>query len=142
MNMSFKEEHQDKRRITYKNEGDGFQAGDLCKNGLTYQIFMCNDPAPPKYLKQGLSPLYSRTMDLFDLVKDEYHHCVMYNLYNSVKFCKQAYNHPKKVLCHGVTRKVMRGTPKEVFQDELINRNEQIKVRGTLKEAVLKGDPK
>ena len=105
MNMRFKGKHQDKRRITYKNEGGGFQADALCQNFLTYQIFMRNDPAPPNYLKQGLSPLHSRTMALFDSVKDEYHHCAMENLYNSVTFCKQAYNHPKKFIFHGVTQK-------------------------------------
>ena len=66
----------------------------------------------------------------------------MDNVYNSVTFCKQAYNHPKKFICHGVTRKVIRGIAKEVFQNEAINRKEQIKVRGTVKAAVLKGDPK
>ena len=103
---------------------------------------MRNDLAPPNYLKQGLSPLHSRTMALFDLVKDEYHHCAMENLYNSVTFCKQAYNHPKKFIFHGVTRKGMRGIPKAVFQYEVINRKDKIKVRGTVKAAVFKGDPK
>ena len=93
---------------------------------------MRNDPAPPKYLKQGLSPLHSITMDLFDSVKDEYHHCAMDNLYNSVTFCKQAYNHPKKFLCREMTQKGMRDIPKEVFRDEVINRKEHIKVRGTV----------
>ena len=65
---------------------------------------MINDCAPRNYLKQGLLPLYSRVMGLFDSIEDDHHQCAMDNLYNSAAFCKAAYNHKKKVLCHGVTR--------------------------------------
>ena len=140
--MRFKGQHQGKRIITYKNEEDRFQADILCQKGFTYQIFMRKDPEPPTYFKQGLSPFYYRTMALFDQVNDEYHHQAMDNLYNSVPFCKQVYNHPKKVFCYGVTLKGMRDIPKEVFQDQVINRNDQIKVRGTVNASVLKGDTK
>ena len=66
MTMGFKGHHRDKKRITYKAEGDGFQADALCQDGFTYQIWMRNDRAPAKYLKEGLSPLHSRVMGLFD----------------------------------------------------------------------------
>ena len=79
---------------------------------------MRNDPAPNKYLKQGLSPLHSRVMELFDAMKDSYHHCTMDNLYNSTAFCRAAYNHAGKILCQGVTRKGMRGIPPSVLQGE------------------------
>ena len=59
MTMGFKGKYKDKLRITYKAEGDGFQADALCQEGFTYQVYMRNDPAPCKYLKQGLSPLHS-----------------------------------------------------------------------------------
>ena len=36
----------------------------------------------------------------------------------------------------------MRGITKNVFQDGVINRKELIKVRGTVKAEVLKGEPK
>ena len=65
---------------------------------------MRNDRAPRKYLKQGLSTLHSRVMGLFDSIEDDHHQRAMDNLYNSAVFCKVAYNHKKKVLCHGVTR--------------------------------------
>ena len=102
---------------------------------------MRNDPAPKKYLKQGLSPLHSRVMSLFDVVKDKYHHCTMDNLYNSAAFCKAAFNHRAQILCQGVTRKGMRGIPASVIQQEVTRKKDQIKARGTVKAAVLEGDP-
>ena len=68
--MRFQGQHKDKQRITYKAEGGGFQADALCDEGFTYQVYMRNDPAPNKYLKQGLPPLNSIVMSLFDAVKD------------------------------------------------------------------------
>jgi hypothetical protein len=80
-------------------------------------------------------------MALFDTVKDKYHHCGMDNLYNSVAFCKAAFKHPNKVLLHGVTRKGGRGIPSCILQDEVTNKKKQMAVRGTVKAAVLQGDP-
>ena len=65
----------------------------------------------------------------------------MDNLYNSAAFCRAAFNHVRKVLCHGVARKGGRGIPPSVVQDEMKSRAAQIKVRGTVKAAVLEGDP-
>ena len=142
MTMGFKGKHQDKRRITYKAEGDGFQADALCQEGFCFQVHMRNDPAPRKYLKQGLSPLHSRVMYLFDSLKDDHHHCAMDNLYNSAAFCRAAVNHPRRVLCHGVARKGNRGIPKMVQQDLVESRIGQLAVRGTVKAAVVEGDDK
>lgn len=143
MTMGFQGKHADAKRITYKRAGDGFQCDALCSDGFTYQFYMRNDPAPKKWMQeQGLSPLHARVMSLFDTLKDKYHECAMDNLYNSAKFCKVAANHPKRVLCHGVTRKGMRGIPKSVQQQEAKTREEQLAVRGTVKAAVLKNDPK
>ena len=141
MTMGFQGKHVDKRRITYKNEGDGFQGDALCGDGFTYQVYMRNDPAPRKYIRQGLSPLHSRVMALFDSVEEDHHQCAMDNLYNSATFCRAAYNHENKVLCHGVTRKGGRGIPPSIIQTEVINREAQTRVRGTVKAAVLEGDP-
>ena len=66
MTIGFQGMHADKRRITYKNEGDGFQADALCDDGYTYQFYFRNHPAPQKYLSKGLSPLHSRVLSLFD----------------------------------------------------------------------------
>ena len=58
MKIIFQGKHVNKRRITYKNERDGFQSDALFQDGFTYQIFMRNNPAPLKYIKEGLSPLH------------------------------------------------------------------------------------
>ena len=112
----------------------------ICDEGFTYQVYMRNYPAPKKYLKQGLSPLHSRFMELFDAVKDSYHHCTMYNLYNSAAFCRAAYNHTRRIFCQWVTHKGMHGIPPSVVQVEQKSRKDQIKVRGTVKAAILEGD--
>ena len=103
---------------------------------------MRNDPAPVKYLKEGMSPLHSRVLSLFDALEDDYHHCAMDNLYNSAAFCRAAVNHPRKVLCHGVTRKGGRGLPSCVIQEEGSNKAAVLERRGTVKAAVLQGDEK
>ena len=140
MTMRFKGKHKDKLRITYKKEGDGFQADALYDDGYTLQVYMRNDPAPKKYLSKGLSPLHTRVMSLFDVLEESYHQCAMDNLYNSAAFCRAAFNHKWKVLCHGVARKGNRGIPVCVSQKEMISRKDQLKVRGTVKAAVLEGD--
>ena len=71
--MRFKGWHQDKQQITYKAEGDGFQADALCQEGFCYQVHMQNDPPPQKYIKKGLSPLHSCVMGMFDALVDKFH---------------------------------------------------------------------
>ena len=66
----------------------------------------------------------------------------MDNLYNSATFFKAAYNHEKKVLTHGVTRKLMIGILSCIKQKELNTKKSHIETRGTEKESVLKGYPK
>ena len=139
MTMGFQGRHGDKKRITYKNEGDGFQADALAQEGYCYQFHMRNDPAPRKY--SAYSPLHARVMALFDSLEEKYHHAGFDNLYNSASFCRASFNHNKKVLCHGVTRKGGRGIPDCVKQDEVKNRTKQLQVRGTVKAAKLEGDP-
>ena len=103
MTMWFKGRHHDKLIITYNSEGYEFQADVLCDDGYCYQMYMGNDHAPEKYSKQGLSPLHSRMMALFDSLKDNHHHVGMDYLKNSASFYRAAYHHERKVLCHGVT---------------------------------------
>ena len=97
--MTFQDQHKDKQHITYKAEGGGFQADALYNEGFTYQVYMRSDPAPKKYLKQGLSPLRSRVIALFDAVKDSYPNRTMDTLYNPAAFCRAAFNHTSNILC-------------------------------------------
>jgi hypothetical protein len=140
MTIGFQGSHKDKRRITYKAEGDGFQCDALCQEGYCYQHYFRNDPAPKKYLNLKLSPLHARVMWLFDSLHDDHHQIGMDNLYNSAAFCRAAFLHFRKVLCHGVVRKGGRGAPRCIIQEEVKDRNKQIAVRGTVKAAHLQGD--
>ena len=79
-------------------------------------------------------------MSLFDSLTDRYHECGVDNLYMSAKFCRDAFMHPQKVKLHGVARRGGRGLPPSVIQEELPNKKEQEKVRGTVRAAELVGD--
>ena len=105
MTMRFKVHHRDKLRIMYKDEGDDFQTDSLCDYGYFYQVYMWNETAPKKYLKQGLSPLHSQKMDLFDSLKDNCRQIGMDNIYNSAAFFRAAYHYDFKVLFHSVASK-------------------------------------
>jgi hypothetical protein len=137
--IGFQGHHADKKRITYKAEGDGFQNDALGQDGWTHQVYFRNDPAPEKYLRMGLSPLHARVVWLFDCVKDNWHTCGLDNLYNSAKFCRFAYVE-NRVLINGVTRTGMRGLPQSIIQAPQTSRKAAMSVRGTVKAAVLLGD--
>jgi hypothetical protein len=77
---------------------------------------------------------------MFDLLKEDYHQCGMDNLYISAKFISKAYKHDQKILVGGVCRKGGCGFPAAVLQEDVKSRVDQIKVRGTVKAAVLEGD--
>ena len=94
--MRFKGKHKDKLRITYKKEGDWFQADALCDDDYTLQVHTRNDPVPKKYLKEGFSPLHTRVMSLFDVLEEHYYKCAKNNLYNAGSFCQAACNHKWK----------------------------------------------
>jgi len=64
--IGFQGPHQDKLKIDYKDEGDGFQADSLCSDGYTWIFYFCNQPAPKKYLDQGLSSLHAYVTSMFD----------------------------------------------------------------------------
>ena len=86
MTIGFQIMHEDKKRITYKAEGYGFQVDAICEDGFCFHFYFQNDPENVEYAKTGLLPLHSRVMKLFDSVEDDYHVCGMENLYNSVTF--------------------------------------------------------
>lgn len=138
--MGFKGKHADKLRITYKKEGDGFQCDCIADDGYTFTFYFRNQPAEKKWLDQGLSPLHSRCMSLFDCFIDEHHQVRFDNLYMSAKFALAAFQHPNKVMVEGVTRSSQRGLPPQVVQAD-VQKNRIAGVKGTVKAAVLEDCP-
>ena len=130
-----------KLRVKHKNAGDGFQCDAICNDGYTYSFYFRHQAPPEKYTKEGLSPLHSRVLFLFDQLKSK-HHCLwMDNLYMSAQFAKTALNSRNKVKIHGVTRNHNKGVPKIIEQQEMQNEQQALAVKGTVKVAVLKNDP-
>ena len=121
-----------KLRITYKNEGHSLQYDALCDDWYTFTFYFRHDPPTVKYTSIGLSTLHDQVMALFDEVTDEYHECGVDNLYMSEKFCRDAYTHLNKIKLHGITHKSGRGLPSTIMQQELQNKADQEKVRGTI----------
>ena len=78
--------HADKKRITYKYKGDGFQADAPFEYRFCFQFYFLDDPENVEHTKTGLSPWHSPVMTFFDSVEDNHHICGMKNLYNSVTF--------------------------------------------------------
>jgi len=138
--IGFQGQHQDKQRINYKKEGDGFQADCICEKGFTYTFYYRNVSAPKKYLKRKCSPLHSRVLFMFDQLPCKNVIVGLDNLYISARFCREALIGKNKVMVHGVCRKEGRGIPPCVLQKE-VKRAEQAAVRGKTKAAVLEGDP-
>ena len=93
-----------RRRITYKAVGDGFQADVLCYAGYIYQVYYLRNEIDSFELFETrfVSPSFTNYGSFCDLLKDDYHQVGMDNLYNPATFCRAAYNHPRKFLCHGV----------------------------------------
>ena len=80
-------------------------------------------------------------MDLFDYLKGDHHQVGMDNIYNSSDFCRAAYHHDRKVLCHVVALKDCRGIPECLIQDEENNPVAQQAAQCTVKEDVLEVYP-
>ena len=78
---------------------------------------------------------------MFDQFETKFHNCWFDNLYLSAKFARAAYVHKQKIRISGPTRKSGRGLPSCVLQEEKKTPNEIRAVRGTVKAAVLDGDP-
>ena len=138
--IGFQGHHADKRKITYKNEGDGFQANALCEAGYTWTFYFRNQPSPWDWVLKGYLPLHARILGMFDQLEEEYHNCWFYNLYLSAKFAKALLTHDKKIRISGPTRKSGRGLPKCVIQEGKKYPSEISAVCGTVKATVLDGD--
>jgi hypothetical protein len=138
--IGFQGHCQDKMRIKYKKEGDGFQAECICENGYTYSFYSCNLPAPKKYLQCKCSPIHARVLFLFDQLPCKNVVVGLDNLYVSKQFCREALIGKSHVMVHGVCRKEGHDIPSCVLQKE-VKKAEQAAMRGQTKAAVLEGDP-
>jgi hypothetical protein len=139
--IGFTGNHTDKQRINCKKEGDGFLADSICKEGYTYSFFFRNQPAPAYYLNKGYSPTHSRVLFLFDTLPCNNHVIGLDNLFMSAKLAWGAYNGKNKVKIHGVVRRHNRGIPSCVLQEDKTRKADIKAARGTLKAAILRGNP-
>ena len=67
--MSFKVQHDDKLRMNFKKAGNGFQSDNICGDRYSPCFYICNEIAIDNYLNQGLPPLHSRALALFDCLE-------------------------------------------------------------------------
>lgn len=138
--VGFTGKHEDKQRVNYKDEGDGFLVDSIAEAGYTYCFFFHNQPAPNHYLRQGYSPTHVHLLHLFDLLPSKNHIIGLDNLFMSAKLCAGAYKGKNQVQINGVVQKNGHGIPLCVMQEFQKNAKEADKVRGTIKAAVLEGD--
>ena len=108
----------------------------------TWTFFFHNMLAPKKWIHLGFSPLHSRVLGMFDQLEDKNLNCWFDNLYLSAKFAKASFSHKKQVRISGPTWKSGRGLPKCVLQEDKTSPSDIRAVWGTVKAAVLEGDPK
>ena len=60
--IGFQGKHEDKLRIMYKAEGDGFQCDAICDSGFTWTFYFRNQKAPREWTSKGFSPLHARIL--------------------------------------------------------------------------------
>ena len=156
--------HPDILRITYKQEGDGFQCDAVCSDSYTYSFYFRNQKAPDTFVNMGMLPLHARVHALFDQLPCKYYQCALDNLYMSAKLCRSVFDlfiffthffltyqcngliyrscwrSKQRIMIYGVTRKSGRGIPKCILQEEVSTKEDLARTRGTVKVAKLVGD--
>ena len=137
--IGFKGKHGDKLRASCKQEGDGFQCDAICDDGFACSFYFRNEPPPEKC--SHAPALHARVLGLFGMLQDEFHRVGCKNICVSAKLCKEACNHAKKVMIRGACRMFGRGFPSMTIQEEAKTPAEKEKARGTVKGAMLSGDP-
>lgn len=139
--VGFTGNHEDKQRIKYKREGDGFLADCICSDGYTYIFYFRHQPPSEKIMKTwNCSALHARVLALLSQLPEKNYWLTMDNLFNSCKLSKLAMAMPQKVMTHGVVRSEGRGVPKVVKQLEVTNKDALKDARFTVKAAKLVGD--
>jgi len=141
--LGFKGKSGMKLRISYKNEGDGFQCDAVCDRGYTYSFYFRHGDAPTlpaEFDEFELSPTARRVVWLAPRLPNDWTHIFMDNLFNSRKLFSALYR--AKSLASGVTRRSGRGLPPSIIQLEEKNVKKAAALSGTTKSARLIDDPK
>jgi hypothetical protein len=127
-----------KLRISYKQEGDGFQCDAVCDSGYTFSFYFRHG-APPdlddKYKDLDLSPTARRVVWLAERLPNKWTRIFMDNLFNSQKLFTAL--HRTQALAHGVARTNGRGIPPSIIQWEEKNVKLAESLRGTTRAARL-----
>ena len=122
-----------KLRISYKEEGDGFQCDALCDDGYTFSFYFRHGdpptlPVPAEFKDSDLSPTAQRVVWLVLHLPNVWSCIYMDNLFNSRKLFTALYR--AKCLAHGVVRTTGRGLPPSVRQLEEKNLKKAMKLQG------------
>ena len=127
-----------KLRISYKQEGDGFQCDAVCDSGYTFSFYFRHG-APPdlddKYKDLDLSPTARRVVWLAERLPNKWTRIFMDNLFNSQKLFTAL--HRTQALAHGVARTNGHGIPPSINQREEKNVKLAESMRGTTRAARL-----
>ena len=108
-----------KLRISYKQEGDGFQCDAVCDCGYTYSFWFCHGlplTLGPEFKDLELLPTACQVVWLAQRLPNKWTRIYMDNLFNSVKLYSALYR--AEVLAHGVARTNGHGVPTEIIQKE------------------------
>jgi hypothetical protein len=138
--IGFKGAHGLALRITYKQEGDGYQSDAICEDGYTFSFYFRHGDAPvllERFNNLQLSVTAKPVVYLLLKLPHLWTHVFMDNLFNSRNPYTAAY---RAKLCHGVVRHHGRGVPEHVVQKAEPESNEP-NVCGCTKAAVLRNDP-
>jgi hypothetical protein len=108
-----------KPRISYKQEGDGFQCDAVCNSGYMFSFFFRHGPPPDldnKYKHLDLLPTAHQVVWLAEQLPNKWTRIFMDNLFNSQKLFSAL--HIAELVAHGVARMLGQGLPLSSIQQE------------------------
>ena len=79
-----------KSRIVFKKSGDISQEDSFCSNEYTFTFNFQHQKPLESYIDQGLSPLHTWIIFMFDQFKNKHHSMFMNNVYVSASFARAA----------------------------------------------------
>jgi hypothetical protein len=136
--MGFQGELGMKLRISYKQEGDGFQCDAVCDSGYTFSFYFRHGLPPnldDKFKHLDLSLTARQVVWLAERLPNKWTRIFMDNLFNSQKLFSALYM--VEVLAHGDARTNGRGLSPFIIQWEEKNAKLAESLRGPTKAARL-----